>query len=43
VQYLVQKMGIPPLNVSSGSNPAGEFDILVILGSDWAERNQESP
>jgi hypothetical protein len=43
VQYLVQKMNIPPLNVSSGTNPAGDFDVLVILGSDWVERNQESP
>ena len=35
VQYLVQLMNIPPLNVSTGANPGGEFDILVILGSDW--------
>lgn len=35
VQFLIQKMNIPPLNVSSGSNPAGNFDVLVILGSDW--------
>ena len=35
VQYLVQLMNIPPLNVSTGANPGGEFDVLVILGSDW--------
>jgi len=35
VQYLIRLMNIPPLNVSTGSNPAGEFDVLVILGSDW--------
>jgi polyisoprenyl-teichoic acid--peptidoglycan teichoic acid transferase len=35
VQYLIQLMNIPPLNVSTGSNPAGDFDVLVILGSDW--------
>jgi len=35
VQYLVQLMNVPPLNVSTGVNPAGEFDVLVILGSDW--------
>ncbi len=35
VQYLVRLMNIPPLNVSTGSNPAGNFDVLIILGSDW--------
>lgn len=35
VQYLIRLMNIPPLNVSTGSNPAGDFDVLVILGSDW--------
>jgi LCP family protein required for cell wall assembly len=35
VQFLVQLMNIPPLNVSTGTNPAGDFDVLVILGSDW--------
>ena len=33
--YLVQLMGIPPLNVSSGTAPEGDYDILIILGSDW--------
>ena len=28
-------MNIPPLNVSTATNPAGDFDVLVILGSDW--------
>ena len=35
VQYLVRLMNIPPLNVSTGTNPAGDFDVLIILGSDW--------
>jgi LCP family protein required for cell wall assembly len=35
VQNLIQLMNIPPLNVSTGTNPEGEFDVLVILGSDW--------
>ncbi len=35
VQYLIRLMNIPPLNVSTGTNPAGDFDVLVILGSDW--------
>lgn len=33
--YLVQLMGIPPLNTSTGTTPTGDFDVLVILGSDW--------
>ena len=35
VLYLTQLMNIPPLNASNGSNPAGDFDILIILGDDW--------
>lgn len=35
VRYLIQRMGIPPLNASTGTNPAGDFDVLVILGRDW--------
>ncbi len=35
VQFLVQSMQVPPLNVSNGSNPDGDYDILVILGNDW--------
>lgn len=35
VLFLIQQMQIPPLNVSTGSAPAGDFDVLVILGSDW--------
>ena len=34
-QYLTQLMSLPPLNVSSGTEPDGDFDILIILGSDW--------
>lgn len=35
VQYLVQLMNVPPLNVSEGDRPDGDYDILVILGNDW--------
>lgn len=35
VQFLIREMAIPPLNVSSGSDPAGDYDMLVILGGDW--------
>jgi LCP family protein required for cell wall assembly len=33
--YLVRLLGVPPLNVSSGTTPEGDFDVLVILGTDW--------
>lgn len=33
--YLVQLMGVPPLNVRSSSDPEGDFDILIIIGNDW--------
>lgn len=35
VQYLVRLLGTPPLNVSQGDRPDGDYDILVILGNDW--------
>lgn len=38
VQFLIRKMSIPPLNVSTGTEPAGDFDVLVILGSDQLKR-----
>lgn len=34
-RYLTQLMNIPPLNVSIGTNPTGEYDVLVIIGDDW--------
>ena len=36
-RYLAQVMSVPPLNISSGSRPVGEYDILIILGRDWKE------
>lgn len=35
-RFLIQLMGIPPLNVSNGENPDGDFDLLIILGNDWS-------
>lgn len=35
VQQLVRLLNVPPLNISTGTDPAGDFDVLVILGSDW--------
>lgn len=34
-RYLTQLMHVPPLNVSSGINPDGDYDILIIIGNDW--------
>lgn len=39
-RYLIQLMGIPPLNVSSGEKPEGDYDMLIILGRDWTMPNQ---
>ena len=33
--FLTRLMNIPPLNISNSSQPAGEYDILVIIGGDW--------
>ena len=38
-RYLTQLMHIPPLNVSSGNNPDGDYDILIIIGNDWRVPN----
>lgn len=34
-RYLTQLMGIPPLNVSTSTNPNGDYDVLIIIGDDW--------
>lgn len=39
-RFLIQLMGIPPLNVSNGDSPEGEYDMLVIIGSDWVVPEQ---
>lgn len=37
VLYLIQQMGIPPLNVSNSTQAAdGNYDVLVIIGADWS-------
>jgi LCP family protein required for cell wall assembly len=41
--YLTQLMGIPPLNISSGTAPPGDFDVLIILGNDWQLPGTEQP
>jgi LCP family protein required for cell wall assembly len=42
-RYLTQIMGIPPLNISNGNAPPGDFDVLVILGEDWEVPGTEQP
>ncbi|MCP5101346.1 MAG: LCP family protein, partial [Chloroflexi bacterium] len=34
-RYLTQLMHIPPLNISNGSEPEGDYDVLIIIGDDW--------
>jgi len=34
-RFLTQLMHIPPLNISNGTNPDGDFDVLIIIGDDW--------
>lgn len=41
--YLSQIMAVPPLNISTGSKPAGDFDVLVIIGNDWRVPGWETP
>lgn len=40
VQFLIQEMQIPPLNLSYDETPlaADAYDVLVIVGNDWAEQ-----
>jgi polyisoprenyl-teichoic acid--peptidoglycan teichoic acid transferase len=39
-RFLIQLMGIPPLNISNGENPDGDFDLMIILGNDWRVPDQ---
>jgi LCP family protein required for cell wall assembly len=38
-RYLTQLMHVPPLNISSGTNPDGDYDILIIIGNNWRVPN----
>jgi LCP family protein required for cell wall assembly len=35
-RFLIQEMQIPSMNLSKGTNAEGDYDILVIIGNDWA-------
>ena len=39
-KYLTQLMHIPPLNISNGSEPEGNYDVLIIIGDDWRVPSQ---
>ena len=36
VLFLIQEMQIPPLNASTETDPTKDFDLLIIIGNDWA-------
>lgn len=38
-RYLVELMSIPENNIVYENNPSSEFDIVVMLGMDWANNN----
>lgn len=42
-RYLTQLMHIPPLNVSEGTVPEGDFDVLVIIGNEWRVPDSDEP
>lgn len=33
--FLARLLNIPPFNISYGTEPAQDYDVLVILGNDW--------
>jgi LCP family protein required for cell wall assembly len=38
-RYLVDLMQIPENNIYYDNAPSGEFDIVIVLGADWASNN----
>jgi len=42
-RFLTQLMHIPPLNISEGTIPEGNFDVLVIIGDDWRVPEDNEP
>lgn len=34
-RYITQLMQVPPLNISNGTTPEGDYDVLIIIGDDW--------
>ncbi len=42
-RYLIQEMQILPLNLSSESDAEVDYDILIIIGDDWAAQLVDLP
>lgn len=43
-RYLAELLGVPPLNITYSTRaPAGDYDVLVILGSDWQLESSATP
>lgn len=40
--FLARLLNIPPFNISYGTEPAQDYDVLVILGNDWQVPTPES-
>jgi LCP family protein required for cell wall assembly len=38
VQFLIQEMRIPPLNLRNEATATEDYDVLIILGNDWAQQ-----
>jgi hypothetical protein len=36
-------MQIPQLNIKNATGPDGDYDVLVIMGNDWANQLQGEP
>lgn len=43
VLFLIQEMHIPPLNASTETEPSKDYDLLVIIGNDWAKYLNQEP
>jgi hypothetical protein len=35
---LIEQMGLPRSSVVNGENPTAEYDVIIILGQDYAQR-----
>ncbi len=38
IQFLIHEMRIPPLNLRNESSATEDYDVLIILGNDWAQQ-----
>jgi polyisoprenyl-teichoic acid--peptidoglycan teichoic acid transferase len=43
-RYLAELLQAPPLNITYSTRPAaGSYDVLVVLGNDWAMKSETTP